>query len=103
MFSLAGRQTQNLMMWGRGGGLVVSFPTFYSDDPSSNPAGYLINFLYEKMKIHEKEAGVGPFKKNITTETHPILIASLAAPLTTLTNVLAIKQSHRFLNFKQKQ
>ena len=28
-----------------GGGLVVSIPDFYSDDPSSNPAGYLINFL----------------------------------------------------------
>ena len=48
---------------GRGGGLVVSVPAFYSDDPSSNPAGYLINFLYEKTKINEKEAGVGPIKK----------------------------------------
>ena len=45
---------------GRGGGLVVSVPAFYSDDPSSNPAGYLLNFLYEKTKINEKEAGVGP-------------------------------------------
>ena len=44
---------------GRGGGLVVSLLTFYSDNPSSNPAGYL-NFLYEKTKIIEKEAGVGP-------------------------------------------
>ena len=26
----------------RGGGLVVSVLVFYSDDPSSNPAGYLI-------------------------------------------------------------
>ena len=51
---------------GRGGGLVVSVPAFYSDDPSSNPAGYLINFLYEKTKINEKEAGVGPsLKKNV--------------------------------------
>ena len=50
---------------GRGGGLVVSVPAFYSDDPSSNPAGYLINFLYEKTKINEKEAGVGPIKKKI--------------------------------------
>ena len=45
---------------GRGDGLVVSVPTFYSDYPSSNPAGYLINFLYKKIKINEKEAGVGP-------------------------------------------
>ena len=50
---------------GHGGGLVVSVPAFYSDDPSSNPAGYLINFLYEKMKINKKEAGVGPFKKSL--------------------------------------
>ena len=45
---------------GCGGGLVVSVPAFYSNDPSSNPADYLLNFLYEKMKINEKEAGVGP-------------------------------------------
>ena len=44
---------------GRGGGLVVSTPAFYSDDPSLNPAGYLTNFQYEKMKINTKEAGVG--------------------------------------------
>ena len=48
---------------GRGGGLVVSVPAFNSDDPSSNPAGYLINFLYKKTKINEKEAGIGPLKK----------------------------------------
>ena len=44
---------------------MVSVPAFYSDDPSSNPAGYLINFLYEKTKINEKEAGVGPLKKTL--------------------------------------
>ena len=32
-------------IFGRGGGLVVSVPAFYSHDPSSNPAGFLINFL----------------------------------------------------------
>ena len=49
---------------GHGSGLVVSILAGYSDNPSSNPAGYL-NFLYEKMKINEKEAGVGPsLKKN---------------------------------------
>ena len=42
---------------GRGGGLVVSVPAFYSDNPSSNPTGYL-NFLYEKAKINEKDARV---------------------------------------------
>ena len=42
---------------------MVSIPAFYSDNPSSNPAGYLINFLYEKTKINEKEAGVGPSLK----------------------------------------
>ena len=45
---------------------MVSVPAFYSDDPSSNPAGYLINFLYEKTKINEKEAGVGPSLKKVT-------------------------------------
>ena len=39
---------------GRGGGLVVSVPAFYSDDPSSIHAGYLINYLYEKTKIKRK-------------------------------------------------
>ena len=47
---------------GRGGCLRVRVLAFYSDDPSSNPAGFL-NFLYEKMKIIEKEAGVGPSLK----------------------------------------
>ena len=48
-----------------GGGLVVSIRAFYSDDPSSNPAGYL-NFLYKKTKMNEKEAGQGlaDLKKN---------------------------------------
>ena len=44
---------------GRGGGLVVGVLAFYSHDLSSNPAGRL-NFLNEKTKINEKEAGVGP-------------------------------------------
>ena len=43
---------------------VVSVLAFYSDDLSSNPADYL-NFLYEKTKINEKEAGVGPSLKKL--------------------------------------
>ena len=54
---------------GRGDGLVVSIPAFYSDDPSLNPAGYVINFLYNNTKINEKEAGVGPFKKLLYQNT----------------------------------
>ena len=50
-------------MIGRGVGPVVSIHAFYSDDLSSNPAGYL-DFLNEKKDINEKGAGVGPFKKN---------------------------------------
>ena len=47
---------------------MVSILAFYSDDLSSNPAGYL-NFLYEKMKINEKEAGVGPsLKKTLSSQ-----------------------------------
>ena len=49
---------------GRDGGLVVCILAFYSDDPSSNPAGYL-NFLYEKTKRNQTESVVGPFKKII--------------------------------------
>ena len=53
---------------GPGGGLVVSVLAFYSDDSSSNPDGYL-NFLYEKMKMSEKEAGVGQsFQTLVKTE-----------------------------------
>ena len=55
---------------GCGGGLVVSVPAFYSNDPSSNPADYLLNFLYEKMKINEKEAGVGPSLKKYFAHVH---------------------------------
>ena len=40
---------------GRGGSPMVIVLAFYSDNQSSNPAGYL-NFLYEKMQITEKEA-----------------------------------------------
>ena len=42
---------------------MVSVLAFYSNDPSSNPACYL-NFLYEKTKINEQEAVVGPSFKN---------------------------------------
>ena len=49
---------------GRGGGLVVSILALYSNDPSLNPAGYL-NFLYEKLKINEEEAGVVAHLKNL--------------------------------------
>ena len=48
-----------LTLMGRSGGLVVNVLAFYSDNPSLNPLSYL-NFLYEKTKINEKEAGVGP-------------------------------------------
>ena len=44
------------------GGLVVSVLAFYSNNVSSNPAGYL-KLLYKKTKINEKEAGVGPSLK----------------------------------------
>ena len=51
-----------MKMLGRGGGLVH---TFYSDDPSSNSAGYL-NFMCEKAKINKKEAGISSsLKKKI--------------------------------------
>ena len=49
---------------GRGGGQVVSILALYSNDSSLNPAGYL-NFLYEKLKINEEEAGVVAHIKNL--------------------------------------
>ena len=39
------------------GGLVDSILAFYSNNPTSNPAGYL-NFLYEKTKINTKWPGL---------------------------------------------
>ena len=42
-----------------GCGLVVSVLTFYSVDPSSNPAVDLNNFPYEKTKMNENETSVG--------------------------------------------
>ena len=51
----------------RGGGLVVSVLALYSDDPSLNPTevyNFSVKLLLKRMKIKQKEAGVGPFKKN---------------------------------------
>ena len=45
---------------------MVSVLAFYSNDPGSNPAGFL-NFLYEKTKINEKETGVGSSLKKLVT------------------------------------
>ena len=50
---------------GHGGGIVVSALAFYSDNPSSNPVGYLLSLLYEKTKINRTEAGVGPFYRTL--------------------------------------
>ena len=58
---MAPRQSQHLV--GCGGGLLVSILAFNSDDPSSNPAGYL-NFLNEKTKIN-KERGRGVKSKHL--------------------------------------
>ena len=50
---------------GRGGGLVVRILAFYSNDPSSNPAGKL-NFLYEKTKKTKKRPGLGHLIKKVS-------------------------------------
>ena len=42
---------------------MVSVLAFYSDNLSSNPAGYL-NVLCEKTKINEKRQGLAHLKKN---------------------------------------
>ena len=50
---------------------MVSVLTFYSDDPSLNPAkaySFSVKFLFEKKENKQKEAGVGPiFKKRTRT------------------------------------
>ena len=48
----------------RGGGLVVSVLAFYSNDPSSNPAGFL-NFLNENTKMNEKRGRDWPIFKTL--------------------------------------
>ena len=81
-------------MLGRGGGQVVSMLAFYSDDPSLNLAvvySFSVKIVFEKNKNKQKEAGVGPFKKNNVWEipktseykfkflfllsSHPILVS----------------------------
>ena len=50
---------------GRGGGLVVSVLTFYSDNLCSNPAeadGFSVKFLFENKENKRKEAGIDPLK-----------------------------------------
>ena len=47
---------------------MVSVLAFYSDDPSLNPAevyNFSVKLLLKRTKINKKEAGVGPFFKNI--------------------------------------
>ena len=49
--------------WARGGGLVVTVFTFYSDNPSSNPTKVnrcLCKMLFQKKENKLKEAAVGP-------------------------------------------
>ena len=43
---------------------MVSVLAFYSYDLCSNPVRYF-NFLFEKPKINEREAGVGPSLKKV--------------------------------------
>ena len=51
-----------------GGGLVVSVLAFFSDDPSLIPAevyNFFCKIVVEKTENKQKEAGIGPFFKNI--------------------------------------
>ena len=51
-----------------GGGLVVSVLAFFSDDPSLIPAEvykFFCKIVVEKTENKQKEAGIGPFFKNI--------------------------------------
>ena len=46
---------------------MVSVLTCYSEDPSSIPAGCYIFSICTVTKINEKEAGDGPFSKNLVS------------------------------------
>ena len=63
---------------GCGGDQVVSVLTFYSDDPSSNPAevyNFPVKLLLKRTKINKKEAGFLFFlKKNF--HTYPFCITT---------------------------
>ena len=54
---------------GRGGGQVVSVPTFYCNGPSSNPAEayiFSVKFVFEKNEKKQKRPGLAhSFWKNI--------------------------------------
>ena len=54
------------MPLGHGCGQVVSMFAFYSDDPSSNPAGvynFSVKMWLKREKNKKKETGCGPLKK----------------------------------------
>ena len=46
-----------ILIWGRGGGQVVSVLAFYSDDPSSNPAEANNFFRIIVFKKNENKQG----------------------------------------------
>ena len=47
---------------------MVSILAFYFDDLSSNPADYRNNLKFEKAKINEKLAGVGPSLNKLSND-----------------------------------
>ena len=54
-----------ILIFGPCVGQVVSVLSFYSDDPSTNPAdaySFSVNFVFERNE-NKKETGVGPLKK----------------------------------------
>ena len=61
---------------GHGGGQVVNVIAFHSDNPSSNPADayvFSVKIVLEKTKNKQKQARVGPIKKNITHDVTALL------------------------------
>ena len=61
---------------------MVSVLTFYSDDPSSNPAetySFSIKFVLEKNENKQKEAVVGPFfKENVIKRLPKVTLRNVA-------------------------
>ena len=55
---------------GRGCGQVVTVLAFYSNNPSLNLTDayiFSVKFVFEKNENKQKEAGVGPFSKKVTS------------------------------------
>ena len=65
-----------------GGGQVVSIRGFYSEDPSSKSAVFMLYaLLHETTKNITKESGIGPFKNSLLVNVICVLKKSHSQPV----------------------